>query len=152
MQGSFPRVWFAGTLFVLVATLALLGAPRQADCGEVPTAILDNYLKIQVALAADKTTGVQAAARTLASDAGVLGAPAARTQQAATRLAMAADLAGARSAFGDLSDAMITLVGARPPGIKRAYCPMVNKYWLQKSAQIENPYYGSEMLRCGEFK
>ena len=58
----------------------------------------------------------------------------------------------ARAAFGDLSDAVIALAGSGNAGVKRAYCPMVKKYWLQKNDKIENPYYGSQMYRCGEFK
>ena len=39
-----------------------------------------------------------------------------------------------------------------PAGVRTAYCPMVKKSWLQKGEQIKNPYYGSEMLECGEFR
>jgi hypothetical protein len=139
-------------LAALALALVLLVAPRPAHAREVPSAILDSYLKIHAALAVDRTDGVQAAAKTLASDARALGATGAKTQQAAARLAAATDLASARAAFGELSDAMIALVGPGARGVKKAYCPMVKKYWLQKGKQIENPYYGSEMLRCGSFQ
>ena len=36
--------------------------------------------------------------------------------------------------------------------MKIAYCPMVRQSWLQKDEKIRNPYYGSTMLECGEFK
>jgi hypothetical protein len=36
--------------------------------------------------------------------------------------------------------------------VKVAYCPMVRKSWLQKDGTISNPYYGSSMQTCGEFK
>ena len=29
---------------------------------------------------------------------------------------------------------------------------MVKRSWLQKDEKIRNPYYGSTMLECGEFK
>jgi hypothetical protein len=29
---------------------------------------------------------------------------------------------------------------------------MANKPWLQKGEKIQNPYYGTEMLECGELK
>jgi hypothetical protein len=29
---------------------------------------------------------------------------------------------------------------------------MTSHPWLQKGETIQNPYYGSEMLECGEFK
>ena len=37
-------------------------------------------------------------------------------------------------------------------GVKLAYCPMVKASWLQKGDTIRNPYYGSAMLECGEFR
>ena len=36
--------------------------------------------------------------------------------------------------------------------MRLAYCPMVNKPWLQKDKEIRNPYYGAAMLTCGSFK
>jgi hypothetical protein len=36
------------------------------------------------------------------------------------------------------------------------YCPMANDgdggYWMASSNEIRNPYYGDEMLNCGEVK
>ncbi|MEO8794848.1 MAG: DUF3347 domain-containing protein [Daejeonella sp.] len=36
------------------------------------------------------------------------------------------------------------------------YCPMANKgeggYWLASEKKIQNPYYGDEMMECGEVK
>ena len=41
-------------------------------------------------------------------------------------------------------------------GLNEAYCPMAfdfrGAYWLQKDEKINNPYFGSQMLRCGEIK
>jgi len=39
-----------------------------------------------------------------------------------------------------------------PAGVKMAFCPMVMKPWLQADATITNPYYGKDMLTCGNFK
>ena len=33
--------------------------------------------------------------------------------------------------------------------VKVAYCPMVQKHWLQKGETIRNPFYGKEMSECG---
>ena len=33
--------------------------------------------------------------------------------------------------------------------VKVAYCPMVQKYWLQQGDKIQNPYYGKKMSECG---
>lgn len=71
--------------------------------------------------------------------------------EVSARLQLVTDLAEMRDGFKQLSDAMIQyrdhLLGAAP---KVAYCPMVDAEWLQSDAEITNPYYGSEMLRCGE--
>jgi hypothetical protein len=31
-----------------------------------------------------------------------------------------------------------------------SYCPMKKSYWLSADASIKNPYYGKQMLTCGE--
>ena len=36
--------------------------------------------------------------------------------------------------------------------VKVAFCTMVRKPWLQREKEIHNPYYGSQMPTCGEFK
>jgi Cu(I)/Ag(I) efflux system membrane fusion protein len=37
-----------------------------------------------------------------------------------------------------------------------AFCPMAfndkGAYWLQKSSEVENPYFGSQMFHCGDIK
>jgi multidrug efflux pump subunit AcrA (membrane-fusion protein) len=67
------------------------------------------------------------------------------------------DLVGARKAFKPISHAVVTLAtqirggGARQPFI-HFYCPMVpggGGDWLQPDGQLLNPYFGSQMLRCG---
>lgn len=32
------------------------------------------------------------------------------------------------------------------------YCPMKKAYWLSKTKEIRNPYYGKKMLNCGSTK
>ena len=69
----------------------------------------------------------------------------------------AVTLPEARAAFASVSDGMLTYLGAAknplPSSLTVAFCPMAldNKgaKWLQVGENIENPYFGSEMLRCG---
>jgi hypothetical protein len=72
--------------------------------------------------------------------------------KAATKLAAAGDISSAREAFGELSRPLVRyremLTGENT---KVAYCPMAKKPWLQTANEIENPYYGASMLRCGSF-
>jgi hypothetical protein len=119
-------------------------------------AIVDPYLEIHAQLAADKVEGVKERAQTIAARAAEMGESAAAILNAANLLERATDLKAAREAFGKLSDALIAAAKAdnwRDLGdVKLAYCPMAKGYWLQKDEKIRNPYYGSSMLECGEFR
>jgi len=119
-------------------------------------AIVEPYLKIQTALAADSIDEVKANAGNIATAATALGAPAVRIDMAAVQLASVGDLAAAREKFGALSDAIVTYMDGLhitpPEGVRVAYCPMVKKPWLQEGSTLVNPYYGSSMLTCGSFR
>ena len=119
-------------------------------------AIVEPYLKIQTALASDSIDEVKANAGNIATAATVLGAPAVRIDMAAVQLTSAGDLDDARTKFGVLSEAIDTYMTGlhlEPPAdVRVAVCPMVHKPWLQKDGAIRNPYYGSQMSTCGDFK
>ena len=76
---------------------------------------------------------------------------------AAVQLASATELDDAREKFGTLSeaiDAYMTGLHLKPPeGVQVAFCPMVQKPWLQEDGDAShNPYYGNEMPTCGSFR
>ena len=134
----------------IAAALAALAVPASAA---VADGLAAPYLHIQVALANDSTDGVAEAARAITAEAAGMGEQAAAIGAAAETLADATDLQSARDAFGPLSDALI--VYGRDVGfgeLRLAYCPMVDKEWLQETSEIRNPFYGSMMLTCGEFR
>jgi len=118
-----------------------------------PTPMIDAYLRIQRALAADTLDGVLDSATALATAATNLGSAAATIKMADNPFAEADDLATAREAFGPLSDAIIAYVHATnvtsTDHVNIAFCPMARKSWLQKGETIQNPYYGSTMHDCG---
>ncbi len=70
----------------------------------------------------------------------------------------AVDLESAREEYRDLSDAVIELErNFGHPGEKKHhlfFCPMVSDgaggYWLQQESELKNPYFGPDMLGCGE--
>lgn len=65
------------------------------------------------------------------------------------------DLKQQREAFKGISAKMIPLLKALPPAgleLYVAHCPMAAADWVQDARAIANPYYGSEMLTCGEIK
>ena len=128
--------------------------PKTGDT--MSPAIVESYLKIQTALASDSVDGVRANAGNIATAATALGAPAMRIDTAALQLASAADLPDARTKFGSLSDALVDYMTglhlALPAGVREAFCPMVRKPWLQEGSTLANPYYGSAMSTCGQFR
>src|SRR3954469_2784703 len=117
-------------------------------------ALVDAAIAIQVALAKDTLVGVGAQAEAVRQAAAALGEAGTAIEMAAADLAKQTSIAGARNAFGTMSEALITYLedGNVPlaAGVRTAYCPMLRKSWLQKDGPVENPYYGTKMLACGE--
>ena len=137
-------------LAVIALALVAFAVPALAA---VADGLAAPYLHIQVALANDSTDGVAEAARTIAAEAVEMGEQAAAIGAAAEALAGAMDLWSARAAFGPLSDALIAYGKEVGFGeLRVAYCPMVDKEWVQATSEIRNPFYGSMMLTCGEFR
>ena len=146
---------------VLIVALTGLACNRPATSAatggtEMSRAVIDPYLEIGTALAADRMDGVTANAGEIATAASALGALALTIDTAAVQLTAAADLADARARFGVLSEAIDAYMTNQhltgPDGVRVAVCPMVLKPWLQKDGELRNPYYGSQMLTCGSFR
>jgi membrane fusion protein, copper/silver efflux system len=138
------------------AAVLVLGTAISATAAELPGSLVDPYLRVQAALAADKTDSVKQDAAQIGIAAAALGESAKPLVEAAERLGRAGDLKAARDAFGQVSERLLayakTTGATSPAGVKTAFCPMANKSWLQTGETIKNPYYGSEMLECGEWK
>ena len=114
--------------------------------------VLDPYLRMQTALNVDNLADAKSAARDVAGAAAKLGAAAASIQSAASSVEQAADLKAVRTAFGVIGDAVMKQAKASREAlgdVKVAYCPMVQKHWLQKGEKIRNPFYGQSMSECG---
>lgn len=130
----------------LKAAIAGMGASH-AD--EPLLNALAHYVTIQSALAADKLDGVREAAESVAKLLpGPIGAQAAA-------VAAASDIATARERFKLLSASVIQLVDQEKLQTGKyfeAYCDMAKAGWLQAGRTLRNPYYGKEMLECGEIK
>ena len=124
-----------------------------AIAGATMTPIVDPYLRIQQALHADTLGDGRNDARSIAAEAAKLGSGGAVIEAAAGEFQTAADLAAARAAFARVGDAIMAYAKASGASIgdevKVAYCPMVQKYWLQKGETIQNPFYGKAMSDCG---
>jgi len=149
-------------LVTLIVPAMVCGGTDQFDRAMAP--LLEEYLKIHDALAADKTDGVKRAAAQMviladkADPNTVTGkhkdhyrhVPM-RIKKAAQDLARGKDLAAMREAFKGLSRPMaMWATMSKPKGVYVVFCSMANASWLQKGKVVRNPYHGHEMLRCGE--
>jgi len=150
----------AAAIAVALAVSACAPAPvpdKAPKAGsEMSRAVVDPYLKIQAALSNDTIDGVRQNAGDLATAAAALGAPAMKIDTAAVQLASAVEIEDAREKFGALSEAIDKYMTGNklkaPEGVKVAFCPMVQKPWMQTAGTIDNPYFGKEMLTCGSFR
>jgi len=123
-----------------------------------------DYIEVQKLLAADKTEGVNDLAGNMLSKIDKLDAKKAKGEHAAKyadmpkqlmksakKLENAKNIKAMRSAFGDMSKPMAMWTSLnKPADTYVVYCPMAKKSWLQDSEEVSNPYYGSEMQKCGE--
>jgi Cu(I)/Ag(I) efflux system membrane fusion protein len=119
--------------------------------------ILNQYLTIQAGLAGDSIQGLDEHAIAIAA---AVKRDAAKTFSSdvaaqAEALAQAKDLGAAREAFKPLSASLVKYMSDNKAGAgvyHEVYCPMAQASWLQTGKDIRNPYYGKEMLDCGEIK
>lgn len=161
-----PGMYASAVIRLPVGKVRLLDAaaagPATQAVASAPSLATDAFVKAYAALAesfaADKTN--DQAAQDLARQAGILGQQAkgelatqAKAVATAVGLLPGKDLAAQRKLFKGVSEAAIKLVKGAPPReqpVHVAYCPMVKADWLQINKNVRNPYYGSEMLECGE--
>lgn len=140
--------------------------PIGGEAGKKLEALYAAYFEVQKALAADKIPPAVAAqslhkAASELEDVTTLPESSVKLVQdiaAKSEHLHHLDLAGARKGFRPISQAVVTLAtqvrneGAQTP-FTHFYCPMVpggGADWLQPGDDLLNPYFGSEMLRCGE--
>jgi Cu(I)/Ag(I) efflux system membrane fusion protein len=74
-------------------------------------------------------------------------------------ISTSSNISSQRLSFSELNDALYASVkafGLHHGMIYYQYCPMANgdkgAYWFSNVEEIENPYFGDEMLKCGETK
>jgi hypothetical protein len=140
----------SGVVFMIGIAAVVAGA------ADLPPALVDPYLQIQAGLSSDRFESVSTHAAAIEKAAGALGKDGEPIVAAARKLAVVKDIAAARTAFGELSGAIVQYAektrSGFGPDVRLAHCPMVNKPWLTKDKTIRNPYYGAAMLTCGSFK
>jgi hypothetical protein len=114
--------------------------------------MLGDYEVLRAALAADKLDQAPALAVKLAAS-----AKAAKQKQiagAASSIKAGQSGDDLRRAFGEISKSLVALLVAHPNLAAKRHifeCSMAQGYqkWVQTRAELENPYMGGRMLRCG---
>jgi Cu(I)/Ag(I) efflux system membrane fusion protein len=135
------------------------------------TPLFNDYLSIQRGLSGDSLEKARAGAKKLLQslqgldvasleedDRGAWIQRQNRLKRHAETLSASGKMEEARTAFQALSDLMIEAAGPFGPGelstLYRFRCPMAfdnrGADWLQDRDDIENPYFGRMMLKCGE--
>jgi hypothetical protein len=161
---------FASLALSFAAAAALLcniTGCKQDDTAlaEPAKSVISNYLAIQASLAGDTIQGLDEHGKAIST---ALKIDAAKTTQPdlqavlvgvieaeADVIAQAKDIKTARAAFKPLSASVIRYMAHEKAGkgvYHEVYCPMAEASWLQTGKDIRNPYYGKEMLDCGEMK
>jgi hypothetical protein len=151
-----PQVDRGGTAEAQSSNPLAKGTPAQK--------LTNAYLLVQSKLARDDYPGAHAAfvnVRTaLAGVREVSPELRKRIEEAALAGAASKDIAGLRTAFAPLSDAMLAWLKLEPNPLGDAlsvvHCPMARDgkgaKWLQVGTQLKNPYFGAEMLECGSIE
>ena len=134
--------------------------------------VYEGYLAVQEALAGDDLAAAKTAASTLATaiqgvDMKLVSGDghmawmreAKRLRDAAEAISTAESIDAARASFADLAEAALDVerqFGHAQGVYREAFCPMArdNKgaSWLQRGEEVQNPFFGASMLRCGEVR
>lgn len=138
--------------FLRILVIALIGCLSTAALAKVLSLkdVLPAYISIQEALSADNLSLAQEKARELQK----------QTQNnkglkdinsSLNSLSKAKSISDARKEFKKLSAPFVKWMESnKEPGFEVVYCPMAGAKWVQKQGDITNPYFGREMLHCGE--
>lgn len=128
--------------------------------------LLNNYFAVKDALIKADTKETVASATQLLSDIKKLDANQLNSAEVAawnkakesltadvTKIATSKNIANQRKSFSALSKTVYELLKVGKPNytIYHQYCPMYDggANWLSKESAIKNPYFGAQMLTCG---
>jgi hypothetical protein len=136
-----------------------VGLSSPADLKDENTQkVYNTYLKLKDVLVASDSSGAREAGKELAAAlAEIKGCE--NTSDLAAKISTSDDLATQRGHFTALSSDIVDLMkhtDVNSGTLFVQYCPMANEgnggYWLAAEKEVRNPYYGDEMLNCGEVK
>lgn len=154
------------TLYTIA--LLLLGSETMAQRPSFQAALTPLYLSLKDALVADDASAATQAANALLQtldnselaysfqnqQANLKGSITAFKKSAAI-IAKSKQLDEQRKAFETMSTAYYQILKSERSlenTLYYQYCPMKKAYWLSTEKAIKNPYYGKQMLQCGQTK
>ncbi|MBK8204950.1 MAG: DUF3347 domain-containing protein [Bdellovibrionales bacterium] len=108
------------------------------------------YISIQEALTADDLTLAQTKAKELQEQIqSEKGLKDIKSSLGAFQKTKA--ISDARKEFKKLSTPFVKWMESnKDSNFEVVYCPMAGAKWVQKKGEVSNPYFGKEMLHCGE--
>ena len=119
--------------------------------------VYEHYIHLKTALVKSDAKEAQSGASMLSS--ALTKAGNAKAAEIAGKIASASELKAQRNELDVLTAEVEQLVkasGLSSGTVYKQYCPMAKDgdgaYWLASESSIRNPYYGDEMLECGEVK
>lgn len=118
----------------------------------------DQYLKLKDVLVLSDSVQTKSLAKLLGSSLAMISGSEG-TAKLANDIANESSLSKQRVIFTSLNNELIDLFKKSEitsGSMFVQFCPMANEgnggYWLASETEIRNPYYGDEMLNCGEVK
>lgn len=144
---------------LLVCNFLLMNAQKKEN--PQISMLYKNYLNLKNALAKDQPNAAAKAAQIFSQNTAKVEqktyaeAKISVLKNAANALAKTSSIQKQREYFDIISQQMIAL--ARKFQVSEnyvfiQYCPMADAHWLSAEKTIVNPYYGAEMLSCGNLK
>lgn len=115
--------------------------------------LLTGYILIQESLAKDDLKGTQLNSQELQKLALTNSKEyeIKKINEILSRLIKSRSLFQARDEFKKLSPYFVKWIEKnKEEDFEIIYCPMAGAKWVQKKGEILNPYFGNEMLHCGE--
>ncbi|VAX31346.1 Probable Co/Zn/Cd efflux system membrane fusion protein [hydrothermal vent metagenome] len=143
---------------------AMLHSEMSKEQKNLMTEAVDDYIDIHKALVEESPAAVVKGARSLSGTVGKIKAltdPEGNLQEFTRPIEdsidglLSGDIVKERDSFAALSGVMASYIrgagrtSALSAGIKLYFCPMKEEFWLQKAADVQNPYLGKNMLVCG---
>lgn len=136
-------------------TATQAGNPQFKD--ETSKEVYQHYIHLKSALVKSDAKEAQAGAAALQT--ALTNAGNKKGADLAAKIAASSDIKQQRNDFDELTaevENVVKSAGLKSGKIYKQYCPMAKDgdgaYWLASEADIQNPYYGDEMLKCGEVK